>query len=161
MALIRRARTTFQRFVESEASGGLVLMASAALGMVVANSAFAGNYTELLHTKLAGLSVLHWINDGLMALFFLLVGLEIKREMLAGELDSWPRRALPLIAALGGMIVAGADLFRRQLADAGELAGLGDPDRHRYRLRARCAVAVRVENSELAESVLDLACDHG
>ncbi|MEX1059954.1 MAG: Na+/H+ antiporter NhaA [Methyloceanibacter sp.] len=104
MALIRRARTTFQRFVESEAAGGLVLMASAALGMVAANTAFAGTYTELLHTKLAGLDVLHWINDGLMAPFFLLVGLEIKREILAGELDSWPRRALPLIAALGGML---------------------------------------------------------
>ncbi|MGH6831666.1 MAG: Na+/H+ antiporter NhaA, partial [Methyloceanibacter sp.] len=102
--VIRRARSTFQRFAESEASGGLVLMASAAVGMVVANSVLAGNYGELLHTKVAGLSVLHWINDGLMALFFLLVGLEIKREILVGELDSWPRRALPFIAALGGMI---------------------------------------------------------
>ena len=111
MALIRRARTTFQRFVESEAAGGLVLMASAALGLVVANTAFAGTYTELLHTKLAGLDVLHWINDGLMALFFLLVGLEIKREILAGELDSWPRRALPFIAALGGMIVPALIFF--------------------------------------------------
>jgi NhaA family Na+:H+ antiporter len=105
MALIRRVRTTFQRFAESEASGGLVLMASAALGMVAANSALAGSYTELLHSKVAGLSVLHWINDGLMALFFLLVGLEIKREILVGELDSWPHRALPCVAALGGMIV--------------------------------------------------------
>jgi NhaA family Na+:H+ antiporter len=104
MPLIRRARSTFQRFAESEASGGIALMASAALGIVVANSAFAEDYTHLLHTKVAGLSVLHWINDGLMALFFLLVGLEIKREILAGELDSWPRRALPFIAALGGMI---------------------------------------------------------
>jgi NhaA family Na+:H+ antiporter len=111
MALIRRARTTFQRFAESEASGGLVLMASAALGMVVANSALAGTYTEFLHTKAAGLSVLHWINDGLMALFFLLVGLEIKREILAGELDSWPRRALPCIAALGGMIAPALIFF--------------------------------------------------
>jgi Na+:H+ antiporter, NhaA family len=111
MALIRRARTTFQRFAESEASGGLVLMASAALGMVVANSALAGSYTELLHTKVAGLSVLHWINDGLMALFFLLVGLEIKREILAGELDSWARRALPCIAALGGMLAPALIFF--------------------------------------------------
>lgn len=79
-------------------------MASAAVGMAVANSVLAGNYGELLHTKVGGLSVLHWINDGLMALFFLLVGLEIKREILVGELDSWPRRALPFIAALGGMI---------------------------------------------------------
>jgi NhaA family Na+:H+ antiporter len=111
MAIIRRARTTFQRFVESEASGGVVLMASAALGLVVANSAFAGNYTELLHTKVGGLHVLHWINDGLMALFFLLVGLEIKREILAGELDSWPRRALPLMGALGGMIAPAVIFF--------------------------------------------------
>lgn len=111
MPLIRRARTTFQRFAESEASGGLVLMASAALGLVVANSAFAGNYTELLHTKVGGLSVLHWINDGLMALFFLLVGLEIKREIFAGELDSWPRRALPCIAALGGMLAPALIFF--------------------------------------------------
>jgi len=111
MALIRRARTTFQRFVESEAAGGLVLMASAALGLVVANSGLAGTYTDLLHIKLAGLSVLHWVNDGLMALFFLLVGLEIKREILVGELDSWPRRALPLIAAAGGMIVPALIFF--------------------------------------------------
>ena len=111
MALIRRARTTFQRCAESEASGGLVLMASAALGMVVANSALAGSYTELLHTNVAGLSVLHWINDGLMALFFLLVGLEIKREILAGELDSWARRALPCIAALGGMLAPALIFF--------------------------------------------------
>lgn len=79
-------------------------MASATVGMAVANSVLAGDYAELLHTKIAGLDVLHWINDGLMALFFLLVGLEIKRELLAGELDSWPRRALPFVAALGGMI---------------------------------------------------------
>jgi NhaA family Na+:H+ antiporter len=109
--VIRRARSTFQRFTESEASGGLVLMASAALGMVAANTALAGSYTELLHTKLGGLTVLHWINDGLMALFFLLVGLEIKREILAGELDSWPRRALPCIAALGGMIAPALIFF--------------------------------------------------
>jgi NhaA family Na+:H+ antiporter len=111
MALFRRARSTFQRFAESEASGGLVLMASAALGLAVANSVFAGHYTQLLHTKIGGLDVLHWINDGLMALFFLLVGLEIKRELLAGELDSWPRRALPFIAALGGMVAPALIFF--------------------------------------------------
>lgn len=109
--VIRRARSTFQRFAESEASGGLVLMASAAVGMAVANSVLASGYAELLHTKVAGLDVLHWINDGLMALFFLLVGLEIKREILAGELDSWPRRALPFIAALGGMIAPALIFF--------------------------------------------------
>jgi Na+/H+ antiporter NhaA len=98
-------QTTFQRFVESEAAVGLVLMASAALGLVGANSPLAGTYADLLHARVAGLDVLHWINDGLMALFFLLVGLEIKREMVEGQLDTWPSRALPLIAALGGMLV--------------------------------------------------------
>jgi len=102
--MLKKARTVFQRFVESESSGGLVLMASAVLGMIVANSPLADDYDHILHMELGGLSVLHWINDGLMALFFLLVGLEIKREMLVGELNNWPRRALPLVAAFGGMI---------------------------------------------------------
>jgi NhaA family Na+:H+ antiporter len=108
---LRRTRTAFQRFAESESSGGLVLMASAALGMVIANSTLAGPYDQILHTKIGGLSVLHWINDGLMALFFLLVGLEIKREFLAGELNSWPRRALPFVAALGGMVAPAVIFF--------------------------------------------------
>lgn len=104
MSTSHRTATTFRRFVESEAAGGLVLMGSAALGLAVANSPLASSYTDILHAPVAGLDVLHWINDGLMALFFLLVGLEIKREMLEGQLDTWPRRALPLIAALGGML---------------------------------------------------------
>ena len=86
-------------------------MAVAAIGMVIANSALAVTYTTMLHTKIGGLDVLHWINDGLMALFFLIVGLEIKREILIGELDTWPRRALPFIAATGGMIVPALVFF--------------------------------------------------
>jgi NhaA family Na+:H+ antiporter len=105
MSSPRRTRTTFQRFIASETSGGLVLMASAVLALVVANSPFADDYVRVLHTKLAGLDLEHWINDGLMTLFFLLVGLEIKREMVEGQLDTWPRRTLPVVAALGGMIV--------------------------------------------------------
>jgi Na+:H+ antiporter, NhaA family len=107
----RRAPFAFQRFIESEASGGFVLMASATLGMAVANSPLADNYVHLLHWEIGGLDVLHWINDGLMALFFLLIGLEIKRELLVGELDSWPRRALPFIAALGGMVLPALIFF--------------------------------------------------
>src|SRR5688500_7037230 len=100
----RFTQETFRRFLESETSGGLVLMGFAALGMIAANSALSGDYTKLFHTEILGLDLLHWINDGLMAVFFLLVGLEIKREMLEGQLDTWPRRALPLIAAFGGML---------------------------------------------------------
>jgi NhaA family Na+:H+ antiporter len=101
----RRSQITFRRFLESETSGGLVLMAFAALGMAAANSALSGDYSDLFHTPVLGLDLLHWINDGLMAIFFLLVGLEIKREMLEGQLDTWGRRALPLIGAFGGMLV--------------------------------------------------------
>ena len=86
-------------------------MASAALGMVIANSPLADDYLHFLHWKIAGLDVLHWINDGLMALFFLLVGLEIKRELLVGELNSWPCRALPFMAALGGMMIPALIFF--------------------------------------------------
>jgi Na+:H+ antiporter, NhaA family len=103
MSSSRRTRTTFQCFIESEASGGLLLMASAALGLAMANSLFAQDYEAMMHAPIGGLDLLHWINDGLMTFFFLLVGLEIKREMVEGQLDTWPRRALPLIAAFGGM----------------------------------------------------------
>lgn len=80
-------------------------MGSAALALAVANTFLGDAYREALHTRVAGLDLLHWINDGLMTFFFLLVGLEIKREMVEGQLDTWPRRVLPLIAALGGMLV--------------------------------------------------------
>ncbi|MET0674705.1 MAG: Na+/H+ antiporter NhaA [Bradyrhizobium sp.] len=94
-----------QRFLASEAAGGIVLMAVAALALIVANSPLQAIYFDALKAHVAGLSILHWINDGLMAVFFLLVGLEIKREILEGQLSSWARRALPGAAALGGMMV--------------------------------------------------------
>jgi NhaA family Na+:H+ antiporter len=80
-------------------------MGIAALALIVANSPLSESYFHTLHLYIGKLSLLHWINDGLMALFFLLVGLEIKREVLDGQLSTWPRRALPGIAAFGGMVV--------------------------------------------------------
>src|SRR4051794_7080472 len=98
-----RPLSILRGFLESEAAGGLILMAAAALALVVANSPLGPAYFAALGRYLGPLSVLHWINDGLMAVFFLLVGLEIKREMLDGQLSTWPRRLLPGLAALGGM----------------------------------------------------------
>lgn len=92
-------------FLKSEAAGGIVLMGVAVLALVVANSPLAPAYFAALKAYLGGLSLLHWINDGLMAVFFLLVGLEIKREFLEGELATWQARALPGLAALGGVVV--------------------------------------------------------
>ena len=80
-------------------------MIAAAFALIVANSPLSAGYFQLLETKVGPMSVLHWINDALMAVFFLLVGLEIKREFLDGQLASWSNRALPGIAAAGGVIV--------------------------------------------------------
>lgn len=101
----RRPLSALRDFLDDEAAGGIVLMFVAALALVVANTPLADGYFALLRLKIGGLDLLHWINDGLMVVFFLLVGLEIKREMLEGELASWPLRLLPGIAAAGGMIV--------------------------------------------------------
>ncbi|MDH2326129.1 Na+/H+ antiporter NhaA [Cereibacter sp. SYSU M97828] len=97
--------SVLRRFLESSSAGGIVLMGAAALALIVANSPLRDAYEHVLHVYIGGLSVLHWVNDALMAVFFLMVGLEIKREMLDGQLSSWPRRILPGAAALGGMVV--------------------------------------------------------
>ncbi|WP_376096693.1 Na+/H+ antiporter NhaA [Roseomonas sp. CCTCC AB2023176] len=100
-----RAPSALRRFLEAQSSAGLVLMGAAALALIVANSPLGTTYEAAKHATIGPLSVEHWINDGLMAVFFLLVGLEIKREMLDGQLSTWPRRILPGIAAAGGMLV--------------------------------------------------------
>lgn len=96
-------------FLRLEAAAGLVLMAAAAVALVLANSPVAPLYHAVLSAEIGlpgvSLSVLLWINDGLMAIFFLLIGLEIKRELLAGELSSIKHAVLPGIGALGGMVV--------------------------------------------------------
>jgi NhaA family Na+:H+ antiporter len=93
------------RFFAADSAGGLMLMAAAVAALFVANSPWADIYFAALHINIIGLSLEHWINDGLMAIFFMLVGLEIKREMLVGQLSSWSQRALPGFAALGGMLI--------------------------------------------------------
>lgn len=92
-------------FLRSGASGGIVLIVAALAAMAIANSPLAPTYFAVLAQHVGPLSILHWINDGLMTLFFLLVGLEIKRELVDGHLASWSDRALPAVAALSGMIV--------------------------------------------------------
>jgi NhaA family Na+:H+ antiporter len=103
--LKQRPVSVFREFLDGEAAGGIILMVAAALALIVANSPLAETYFSALHSYLGPLSVSHWVNDGLMAVFFLLVGLEIKREVLDGQLSTWPRRVLPGIAAAGGMLV--------------------------------------------------------
>ena len=107
--MIRRAlakpRSALREFLANEAAGGLMLMAAAALALIIANSPWAPTYFSILEAKIGPLSVHHWINDFLMAIFFLIVGLEIKREFVDGHLATWTDRRLPIVAAAGGMIV--------------------------------------------------------
>ncbi len=99
-----RPLSALRSLLTSEAAGGVALAGATALALGVANSPLAPAYFDGLHRYMGGLSVLHWINDGLMAVFFLLVGLELKRELLDGQLRTWSRRILPAAAAFGGMI---------------------------------------------------------
>jgi len=104
-------QSALQRFLSSEAAGGVLLMLAAACALLVANSPLADAYQHFLHLhtgqvlsdKLGPMTPHLWINDGLMAIFFLLVGLEIKRELVDGRLSSWQQRRLPALPALMGM----------------------------------------------------------
>jgi NhaA family Na+:H+ antiporter len=125
--LIWRPLRRLGDFAAGSAVGGLVLMGAAAVALVVANSPWAPMYVAALHAMVGPLSVLHWINDGLMAVFFLLVGLEIKREFIDGELASNPLRVLPGLAALGGMIVPAAIYLLVNRGDAESLRGWAIP----------------------------------
>ncbi|MGS1016222.1 Na+/H+ antiporter NhaA [Allosphingosinicella humi] len=107
------ARSALRSFLDSEAAGGVCLMIAAGLAILVANGPFGESYQHWLHAPLGpvlsdriGPMTAHlWINDGLMAVFFLLVGLEIKREFVDGQLTSWSQRRLPFVAAAAGMFV--------------------------------------------------------
>jgi NhaA family Na+:H+ antiporter len=96
---------TDSSFMNTEAMGGILLMAAAALALVFANTHASGAYFAALKTSIGPLTIQHWINDALMAAFFLLLGLEVKREFTVGELATWPRQRLPIIAATAGMLI--------------------------------------------------------
>lgn len=94
----------FKEFFESEKASGIILIACTVFSILLANSAWSTTYTQIWQIKIGALSVEKWINEGLMALFFLLVGLEIERELYVGELSERKNAILPISAALGGMI---------------------------------------------------------
>jgi NhaA family Na+:H+ antiporter len=96
---------TFRRFFGSEKAGGILLILCTLASLLLANSPVGDGYRALWHAHAAGMSIEHWINDGLMAVFFLFIGLELERELYNGELSN-PRKALlPIVAAIGGVIV--------------------------------------------------------
>ncbi|MGQ2966004.1 Na+/H+ antiporter NhaA [Methylophilus sp.] len=102
-----------EHFVHQQTTSSILLMLAAVIALVLANSTYADSYQHLLHTPVAvmfgswqmDMSLHHFVNDGLMALFFFVVGLELKREILVGELSDIKQAAFPIIAAIGGMVV--------------------------------------------------------
>ena len=130
-----RPSSALRAFLASEAAGGLLLMGAAFLAMIVANSPLYDLYHHALHDpigpvltpKLGPMTVHLWINDGLMALFFLFVGLEIKREFVDGRLASWSQRRLPFVAAASGMIVPAAIYLALTSGTAGLAGGWAIP----------------------------------
>lgn len=95
----------YNEFFESEKAGGLILIFAMSVSLILANSVFQTDYVNFWHFDLVGHSLTHWINDGLMAIFFLLIGLELEREIYQGELADIRNATLPIFGALGGMFV--------------------------------------------------------
>jgi NhaA family Na+:H+ antiporter len=98
----------YKEFFDSEKSGGLILIFCTICSLVFTNLIFGSGYVQFWETKVVGMTLGHWINDGLMAIFFLLIGLELEREIYKGELSSFKDALLPIIAAIGGMILPAA-----------------------------------------------------
>ncbi len=134
MGALTAAQRASARFFKSEARGSVLLLLSTVTALVWANSPWSGSYFHLLETKIGvtwndwkfALSWSHWLNDGLMALFFFVVGLEIKREILAGELSTIKKAILPVAAAVGGML-APAVIYVALNRDSAHIRGWGIP----------------------------------
>ncbi|MBW3168203.1 Na+/H+ antiporter NhaA [Qipengyuania flava] len=123
-------------FIASESAGGIILIAAAALALAIANSPLLPDYQKLLSTPVAFSAgslvaidkpLLLWINDGLMALFFFLIGLEVKREIVTGQLRSWKQASLPIIAAIGGMAIPAIVFVALNLCSPENLRGWAIP----------------------------------
>lgn len=105
-----KATKLFKEFFESEKAGGLTLIACTIVSLLIANSSFGEGYHHFWQTQFAGHSIEHWVNDGLMTIFFLLIGLELEREVYEGELKNFKDALFPIFAALGGIVIP-AGLF--------------------------------------------------
>lgn len=122
----RKLSRTFTSFFNSERAGGVVLIVCTIFSLLLTNSPIGENYLKIWHFDVAGLSVEHWINDGLMAIFFLLIGLELERELKTGELSDIKNALLPIFAAIGGIVFPAAIHFALNRGTVTQ-AGVGIP----------------------------------
>ena len=121
-----RLSSTFKAFFSSSKSGGIVLILCTLLSLILANSALGPSWLGFWQQYVAGLSIEHWVNDALMAIFFLMIGLELERELYNGELSDLRNALLPVLAALGGIVVPAAIHFAFNNGSATQ-AGVGIP----------------------------------
>jgi Na+:H+ antiporter, NhaA family len=127
MVMVRRKLSnTFKDFFDSEKSGGIVLVVCTLFSLLLANSGLGANYLSLWQMYVGGLSVEHWVNDALMVIFFLLIGLELERELYNGELSNFKNALLPIFAALGGSMAPALIHFSLN-AGTETQAGIGIP----------------------------------
>jgi NhaA family Na+:H+ antiporter len=118
--------STFNRFFDSEKSNGILLIICTAVSLSITNSSLGPEYVRSWHSSVGGITIEHWINDALMAVFFLLIGLELERELYIGELARFRDALLPIVAAVGGMVVPAAIHFSLN-AGTPTQAGAGIP----------------------------------
>jgi NhaA family Na+:H+ antiporter len=127
MAVVQRKLSkSFKRFFDSEKSSGILLIICTAVSLLLANSSLGANYLSIWHLYLGGLSVEHWVNDALMAVFFLFIGLELERELYNGELSNFRNALLPIFAAAGGICLPALIHFGLN-AGTPTQAGIGIP----------------------------------
>jgi NhaA family Na+:H+ antiporter len=127
MGVVQRKLTkTFKQFFDDQKSSGIVLIVCTIVSLIITNSAIGENYLSIWGFYVAGLSVEHWINDGLMAIFFLLIGLELERELYKGELSNFKNALLPIFAAVGGLGVPALIHYSFNAGTATQ-AGIGIP----------------------------------
>lgn len=127
MSIVKRKLSrTFNNFFDSEKSGGVLLIVCTAVSLLITNSAAGGAYLDFWRSHVVGLSVEHWVNDALMAVFFLLIGLELERELYVGELSDFRNALLPIVAAAGGIALPALIHFSINRGTQAQ-AGLGIP----------------------------------
>ena len=127
MGIVRQHLSdTFNTFFDSEKSSGILLIMCTGISLVMTNSSIGPAYLGFWHVSVGGLSLERWINDGLMAIFFLLIGLELERELYSGELAQFKNALLPIVAAIGGMVVP-ALIHYSVNAGTSTQAGIGIP----------------------------------
>jgi NhaA family Na+:H+ antiporter len=122
----RKLSNTFKTFFDSEKSSGILLIICTVVSLLLANSTIGANYLSAWQTHVGGLSVEHWVNDALMAVFFLLIGLELERELYNGELSNIKNALLPIVAATGGICLPALIHFALNAGTPAQ-AGIGIP----------------------------------